>query len=266
MNRAKNAVPRFSTDTVKFLKKAAHQKRPDWLDKNRDEYERVLLHPLQHMAHHVKSELSRVAPGYHFPQKGIGRLKRPSNRVAQGGGLYKNWVSYNAGVPSESRFDHNPNLFFLINAEDPKDSFLVAGGLYMPSSHQLRSVREAISEDATAFEQLFSDAAFSRCFKGGFSSERKATRPPRGFDPNHPRMNWLKLQAFFVWRSYSKKEIHSAQFSEIIARDFRQILRLNALLDQAIQGRLSRVGRRTKTTKLEDRLEEVSSIQRRMDF
>jgi uncharacterized protein (TIGR02453 family) len=258
--------PRFSNQTLHFLKKASRQKRPDWLEKNRDDYERFLLTPLRHLAGHLKINLGPGAPAYHFPQKGIGRLKRPSNRVSEGGGLYKSWISYSVSVPAESRFDHNPNLYFMILPSDPKEGVLVAGGLYMPSSRQTRAIREAIAEDASAFDRLFASKDFARCFPGGFSDEKISSRIPRGFDPNHPRMEWLKLQAFFVWRPYSRKEFSSPRFPELVARDWKQILRLNELLEKALQGRLPKAPMKAKPSRLLDRLSDFEGIQRKMDF
>lgn len=107
----------------------------------------------------------------------------------------------------------------------------------MPSSRQLRSIRERVSENADPFARLFRDAKFKARFPDGFSRERTATRPPRGFDPQHPRLDWLKLQGFYVWRSYKKKEYTSPKFAEMVARDGEQLLRLNELLTQAITGR-----------------------------
>ncbi len=269
--RKASPVPRFSLETLRFLEKAGRARSPEWLERNHEEFDRCVREPLKYLAQELKRELAPVAPGYHFPQKGIGRLKRPAHRVEEYGGLFRSWLSYSASIPAESRFDHNPNLYFLINTEDRKDPVLVAGGLYMPSSRQLRSIREAIAEDATAFDQLFASREFQRSFKGGFSDERKSRRPPRGFDPSHPRIEWLKLQAYFVWRPYSRKEFSSKEFPSIVARDFRQILRLNELLQRAIQGRLPKAqpvtGLRTRPPrKLEDRLEGISVVPRKMDF
>lgn len=260
--------PRFSDGTFKLLKSASRARRPDWLVKNRSDYEEHLLLPLQALASRAAIALKPLAPSYRFPLKGIGRLKRPSHRVAEGASLFKNWVSYQATTPSESRFDHNPNLFFLINPDDAKDTVLVAGGLYMPSSRQVRSIREAIAQDASAFEELFADKAFAKCFPGGFSDERKSSRPPRGFDPAHPRQDWLRLQAFFVWKPYSRKEFKSAGFAELVVRDWRQILRLNRLLDHAIAGNLARAVSVTKNnpSKLIERLTDLSATPRKMDF
>jgi len=262
--------PKFSVNTIKFLEKAARQKRETWLETNRAEYEKLLLLPLQYMAKHLKAELGPLAPDYNFPQKGIGRLKRSANRAAEYGSLYKNWISYSAARPRTSRFEHNPNLFFLINTEDPKDTVLVAGGLYMPSSRQLRTLREIVAHDASAFDALFATKEFARVFPGGFSDEKISTRPPRGFDTTHPRMNWLKLQAFFVWRSYTRKEFASQEFASLVARDWKQVLRLNRLIEQALTGKLVVTTKPKKETQKDSallrRLESVKQLERKWDF
>jgi hypothetical protein len=133
----------------------------------------------------------------------------------------------------------------------------------MPSSRQLRAVREAIARDATPFDRLFRDKAFSRLFPGGFAREKVATRPPRGFDPTHPRLDWLKLQGFYVWRSYSRREFASAEFPMLVARDFKQVLRLNELLEAALAGQTARP---RPVSGLLGRLEEIEIAHRKMDF
>lgn len=272
----KKSTPTFSKDTLAFLLRAGRQKKnATWLEapKNRVEYERVVQAPLAHLAKTLKSELQAVARDYNFPQKGLGRLKRSAERAKEYGSHYKSWLSYSAARPRVSRFDHNPNIFFLINPEDKDDPVLLAGGLYMPSSRQLRSIREAIANDASAFDKLFKTKAFARSFPGGFSLEKTATRPPRGFDPNHPRLAWLKLQGYFVWKPYTQREFASPGFAELVARDAAQILRLNALLDLALAKRLPAVEpRRTKASDsrksegLLDRLEGIQHVRREMDF
>ena len=239
-SKAKSGAPRFSRKSLPFLLKASRQKRADWLDRNRAEYEELLLAPLKNLASHLKSELSEAAPGYNFPQKGIGRLKRSAHRVEEYGSLYRDWMHYSAAKPRVSRFETNPNLYILLSPSDREDPVLVAGGLYMPSSRQMRAIREAIAEDASPFDALFKSRAFSKLFKGGFSRERTSSRPPRGYDPNHPRMDWLKLQAFFVWKPYSIKEFTSPDFPRLVTQDCRQILRLNELLENAIAGKLAK--------------------------
>lgn len=206
-----------------------------------------------------------MARGYHFPQKGIGRLRRASGRVEKGGALFKNWLAYSASIPTGSRFDHNPNLFFLLNPEDKKDRVLVAGGFYMPSSRQLRAVREAIAHDASEFERLFASKAFARRFPGGFSIEKQSSRIPKGFDPGHPKMHWIRLQAFFVWHPYKMSEFNSPEFPSMVAEDWKQVVRLNELLMKALEPK-SRLAPARKPADLSERLGEVEPVRRQMDF
>src|SRR5262249_48860742 len=125
----KKQTPRFSIRTIRFLKQAGRQKKETWLEKNRAEYEETLVQPIKHLAETLKKELAASAPHYHFPIKGIPRIKRTARSIDErGGGIYKDWVTYSAARPRESRFEHNPNLFFLINSEDAKDPVLIAGG------------------------------------------------------------------------------------------------------------------------------------------
>ncbi|MEW6057469.1 MAG: DUF2461 family protein [Bdellovibrionota bacterium] len=262
-----DATPRFSHDTLCFLKKAARQKREDWLEMHWSEYEEVVLEPLKNLAQTLKSSLGHLAPHYNFPQKGIGRLKRSSKSAAQyGGGIYKDWVSYSAARPRQSRFETNPNVFFLINTEDPKDPVLIAGGLYMPSSRQMKLLREAIARDPSPFEKLFETKDFAQSFPKGFSDEKIAKRIPRGFDPDHRRMDWLRLQAFFVWKPYSMREFYSRDFAALVVRDSKQILRLNKLLEQALEGRAQVAVPKIKPSALINRLEEIERIERKSDF
>jgi len=231
-------APKFSRQSIEFLRKASRQKKEDWLDQNRESFEELVRGPLTNLAVTLAKHLRPHAPGYHFPSKGLGRLKRSSIRAQEHGSFFRSYVSFTITRPSASRFDHNPSVFFMINSEDDEgDEVLLAGGLYMPSSRQLRAVRERISENPEPFEKLFRDKAFRAHFPHGFSDERMATRPPRGFDPNHTHIDWLKRQGFFVWRSYKAKDYASPKFPERVAKDARQILRLNELLEQAITGR-----------------------------
>ena len=257
-------LARFSRDSLPFLVKAARQKREDWLDRHQEDYERLLLNPFRQLASSLKSELADFAPGYNFPQKGIGRIKRSANRATEEG-WFRDWMHYSAARPRVSRFETNPNLYFLINPDDRTDPVLIAGGLYMPSSRQLRSIREAIANDASPFDTLFKSRSFSDHFKGGFSSERTASRPPRGFDPAHTRMNWLKLQAYFVWKPYSMKEFTSKDFHQIVVKDCKQILRLNELLEHAISGKLQSLNPGLETRPAVN-LDTIQAPTREMDF
>jgi uncharacterized protein (TIGR02453 family) len=266
------APTRFTPATLEFITRASRQKREDWLDRNRQEYEEVVLGPFRGLAEGLRRRLASSAVGYHFPTKGIARLKRSRISAAEYGTQFKDYISYNATRPSGSRFDKNPNLFFMIYPGDKDgDEVLIAGGMYLPGSRQLRAIREAIAADPTPFDRLFASKEFKARFPKGFSDERKSSRVPRGFDPAHPRLEWIKLQAFFVWRSYKKSEYTSKTFVELVANDCAQIVRMNDLLELAMKNKWN--APRTETPKegkrpgLLNTLNDMGPLNRRkMDF
>ncbi len=224
----------FSKKTLDFLMKAGKQKSPDWLDKNMDEYEQVLRKPFIELAEKVKAALQPVAPGYHFPSKGLARIKRPAFKVTGGQSQYKDWISMIPTTPSKSRFESNPHLFFGIFPNE-KDSILIAGGLWQPSSQQTRLIREAINKNAEPFHELFADKNFKSRFKNGFYMNEIATKVPRGFSEQHTDVAWLKLKKFVVYKKVSVKDFSSTKFSEFVIEDFKQALRLNQLIEKALK-------------------------------
>lgn len=225
---------KFSKGTLDFLAKAGKQKNPLWLEKNMNEYEEVLRKPFIELAEQVKIALKPLAPDYHFPSKGLARIKRPAFKVAGGQNQYKDWISMIASRPSKSRFESNPHLFFGIFPNE-KDSIILAAGLWQPTSQQTRLIREAISKDSNPFHELFSDSKFEACFKGGFYADEVSERVPRGFSKDHKDIDWIKLKKFVVYKKISLKEFSSPRFSESVIKDFQQGLRLNKLLDKAIK-------------------------------
>ncbi len=227
----------FSSQSLEFLTLAGKQKKEDWLSRNDAEYQRLIRSPLLALAESVSYELTSEARGYHFPVRGIGRIKKPANKVEQGGAHFKDWVSFIATRPSKNRFEKNPLLFFGLLPNEPQwNGVVVAGGLYMTSSLQARRVRQAIADDSGPFRELFRDGAFKRHFKHEFDSRMKAQRCPRGFDAAHPEIEWIKLKAFFVCKKLTMKEFSSPNLAQNLAGDFRQLLRLNELLQKAVNG------------------------------
>ena len=64
----------------------------------------------------------------------------------------------------------------------------------------------------------------------------KTQKCPRGFDPDLPDIEWIKLKSFFVCKNVTNNKFSSQDLSKNIVRDFRQLLRLNDILQDAIDG------------------------------
>jgi uncharacterized protein (TIGR02453 family) len=226
---------KFSSRTLSFLTEAGQQTDPNWLEENQAAYEAHVRGPFIDLAERLKTALQPIVSDYHFPVKGIGRIKKTANHVVSGGPCCKDWLSISISKPSESRFERNPHLFFgILPNIPPYKGVVVAGGLFMPSGPQLKRVRNAIARDAQAFHALFADPAFKARFETDFSREEVASRPPRGFNPDHSDMEWLKLKRFLVVKKLSTTEFTSADLVPSVAEDFKQLIRLNRLLEDVL--------------------------------
>lgn len=228
-------IRKFSTKTIPFLKRAGQQTSPAWLDENQNDYDELLRLPFIDLAESLKAALLPFAPDYHFPTKGIGRIKRAANKVIDGQPQYKDWLSLSASKPSGSRFERNPHLFFGILPNEPAyQGIIVAGGLFMPSGPQLKKVRSAIAADSKQFHRLFNDRDFKAQFKTGFILTNSSSRVPRGFEADHPDLDWIKLKNFLVQKKIPLNEFTSLALADHIVKDFKQLLRLNRLLEDIL--------------------------------
>ena len=225
----------FSSKTIPFLTLAGQQTDPTWLDHNQSAFEEHVREPFIALAEHLKQSLHPFAPDYHFPTKGIGRIKRMANKVMPGDPYYKDWLSLSASKPSDSRFERNPHLFFgILPNEEPWKGIIVAGGLFMPSGPQLKKMRAAIAEDSKPIHDLFNDRAFKTRFKEGFSRFNVTTRVPRGYASDHPDIDWLMLKSFLVARRISAAEFVSPKLFDAIVDDYKQLLRLNRIIEMIL--------------------------------
>ncbi len=71
-------------------------------------------------------------------------------------------------------------------------------GEYLPPPARLKAIREHVVNDATGFAEVLKNKHL-RATYNDMREEDKLQRPPKGFDPDHPHVDYLKLKSFFVW-------------------------------------------------------------------
>ena len=71
-------------------------------------------------------------------------------------------------------------------------------GEYLPPAPRLKAIREHVVNDATGFAKVLKNKNL-RATYNDMLEEDKLQRPPEGFDPDHPHVDYLKLKSFFVW-------------------------------------------------------------------
>lgn len=87
-----------------------------------------------------------------------------------------------------------PAYYFHI--EDGK--LLYGAGEYIPLPKRLKAIRTAIANDATGFSKVLKNKAL-RATYGDLAEEERLQRAPKGFDPGHPLIDYIRFKSFFVW-------------------------------------------------------------------
>jgi hypothetical protein len=89
----------------------------------------------------------------------------------------------------------------------------------------LERIREAIAAQPTALPRLTRAPGFRRRFDG-LSDEAKLRRVPRGFPPDHPAAEWLKLQSFTARVFIEPSVVTSSRLVDRLCRDFELLVPL----------------------------------------
>ena len=102
----------------------------------------------------------------------------------------------------------------------------------MPESEALAKVRSAIANNPAAWKQASDDKRFRQAF-GGIGGEA-LSRPPRGFDPDHPFIEDIKRKSFFAMHDGGLKLAQSADLADEVAQTFRSASPLMRFLCTAL--------------------------------
>jgi uncharacterized protein (TIGR02453 family) len=87
-----------------------------------------------------------------------------------------------------------PTAGYFLHIEPGGESFL-AGGLHHPEPDKLALIRQEIDYNLTDFEQVLHEPSFKQYF-GGLRQEDALKRPPKGYEPGNPAIEYLKLKSF----------------------------------------------------------------------
>lgn len=131
------------------------------------------------------------------PKKAIFRIYRDT-RFARDKTPYKTYFS--AGIaPKDKRRPSEaggPTYYFHIEGDG---RLLFGAGEYMPPAPRLKAIREHVVNDATGFAKMLKNKHLRETYGSLREDEGKLQRPPKGFDPDHPLVEYLKLKSYFVW-------------------------------------------------------------------
>jgi uncharacterized protein (TIGR02453 family) len=198
----------FTPKFFKFLRELKKNNNRNWFQANKQRYESEVRDPMLAFIADVGSRLRKISPRIVAdPRPNGGSMFRIYRDVR----FSPNKQPYKTNAAA--RFPHAmgreiqaPGFYLHI---EPGMAF-AAGGIWHPDAPTLAKIREAIVDDSTRWKRMLADKKFrARC---SFDGDDRLTRPPRGYDPDHPMIEDLKRKNFACGADFKEADALSPAF------------------------------------------------------
>jgi len=221
------AAPRFTGESLRFLRALKRNNRRDWFEAHRDDYEAHVREPMTAIISRLAEDLREFGPEFVAnPKTSMYRIYRDV-RFSANKAPYKTHVAANFPARGLPRHE-GAGLYFHVAANE----VWVGGGLYAPPAPQLHAVREHVAGHARRLRTLVESPTFRR--EVGTLEGERLTRVPRGFPKDHPAAEYLKFRQFLAGRDFEPAFAISPKFYGGLLAVFRNLVPLLRFLNEPL--------------------------------
>jgi len=191
------SAPYFSRELYQFLVELKFNNERPWFKAHQARYEAAVKLPLQRFMAAAAPKVAAVNPALSRPS--IFRIYRDT-RFAKDKTPYKTHAAAQFRHRATEDNVHAPGFYLHL---EPGETF-VAGGLWQPEPEALLAVRKRIARK---------DPAWLAIKRSGLPlyTEDKLKRPPKGFKPEHPLIEELKLRSFITWVDWKDAQAYGPE-------------------------------------------------------
>jgi len=229
----------FKQSFFTFFKEIEQNNNRDWFLAHKERYEQEVVAPVLDFIEAMAEPLEEISPYFlAVPKKHGGSMFR-IYRDQRFGRNQKTPYKTNAAIQfrhMNGRDAHAPG--FYVHLEPGNIRY--GGGIWMPGAPELKKIRLAIARDREHWVRVKTDRQLCEMF-GEVRGERstqlhgdRLKRPPRGFDPEHPHIEDLKLKSFFVMRKAAASKAARGAFLEEVVEGFAAASPLMQFLCEAL--------------------------------
>jgi len=217
----------FPVEGLQFLRSLTRNNNREWFQEHKGIYEECLKQPMMDLIASLAEDFAEFAPEMIASPKASAYRIHRDTRFSKDKSPYKTHVA--AVFPREGLGKHEGAGFYL---HISPTEVLFGGGLYMPLPEDLNAVRQRISEDAGALLKIVKASGFRRLF-GSLSGEQ-LSRVPRGFPPDHPAADYLRMKQFLASRTFPPALATDRSFYSEVVKTFRGMVPLIRFLNEPI--------------------------------
>lgn len=215
----------MSKNYLKFLTALSENNSKTWMDENRDWYLKTreeFLKDVEEILHAITVWEPALSA---FKAKDCVFRQNRDIRFSANKNPYKSNLAAYFSVGGKK--SDGPGYYLHIQ---PGKSFL-AGGVWMPGTEVLKNIRQEIDYAGAELKSILSDKNFSNTF-GELEGERLKTSP-RGYDADHPYIDYLNHKSFIVSQPVADKEIASGDFKQKALTSFKLMKPFHEFLARA---------------------------------
>ncbi len=206
----------FKPDALQFLHDLAENNRRDWFAEHKPRYEQSLRDPFLTLIADLAPDIANLSPHFRADAKPIGgslfRIYRDA-RFSSDKSPYKTWAGARFFHERHKQL-HTPSFYLHIA---PGDCF-VGGGLWHPDASTQRKIRDFLVENPSSWIAATQSKAFSKTMQLGGDS---LTRPPRGYDANHPLIDDIKRKDFVSIAMLSDQQVLGPTLRKLVVEHFQ---------------------------------------------
>ncbi|MEK9138206.1 MAG: DUF2461 domain-containing protein [Bacteroidota bacterium] len=219
----------FPKEGIDFLKKLKKNNNRPWFQKHKHMYDESVKFPMQCLIASLSEKMGDIAPEIEFnPKRSIFRIHRDV-RFSKNKAPYKtniaasfNWRGMKGPVEA-------PGLYVGV---EPGEIF-IGGGVYMPTSDQLKAFRQSIMNHPDEFLEVVDSRRFKKQF-GGIQGE-KLQKAPVGYPKDHPMIEHLKHKQFYAGKVLDESECYRKKFVDTVVGVFNDCMPLVRWLAKATE-------------------------------
>ncbi len=222
-----SAQAHFTPEALAFLRNLKRNNRREWFQARREIYERELKQPMLTLIEKVTQDMMEYAPGHiRPPQKSMLRIYRDTRFSADKSPYKTNiaaWWTRN-GLEKTS----GGGYYFHLTATE----MILAAGVYMPPKEQLLAIRHHLVAHHAEFKRLIENKKLRA--KMILHDPMTLTRPPKGFNADHPAIEWIKWRQWGVIATLPAEEALSSKLAATIGTYFRMTQPLVDFLNEPL--------------------------------
>jgi uncharacterized protein (TIGR02453 family) len=214
----------FPPEAIAFLKGLEKNNNRDWFQPRKEIFDTKLKAPMFELVEAINAELLKFAPEHITePKKAVYRIYRDT-RFSKDKTPYKNHIG--AMYPRRG-LDKNSGAGYYFHVS-PKEVG-IACGCYAPGPEELLKIRRFLAENHKLVRRT------NKLM--GTLQGTTLQRVPKGFDPEHPAVDLIKMKQWYWWMELDPKLATSPKLKSEIVKRFRAMAAMVELLNKPLLGK-----------------------------